>query len=63
MKKVFEIASRIGAIYEVIDFGNDMGLLVQHKEGAKPYVYPLDLMKDATIEGLVREAKRLANLR
>lgn len=63
MKKVFKIASKVGAIYEVIDFGNDLGLLVQHRKGAKPYVYPLNLMKDATIKGLIAEAKRLANLR
>lgn len=63
MEKVFEIVSRIGTTYEVVDFGNDLGLLIQRRIGAKPYAFPLDLMQDATIKGLIREAKRLANLR
>lgn len=62
MKKVFETVNDT-TLYEVIDFGRDLGVLVQHRKGAKPYIYPLDLMKDATIKGLIKEAKRIANLK
>lgn len=62
MKKVFETVNDT-TLYEVIDFGRDLRVLVQHRKGAKPYIYPLDLMKDATIKGLIKEAKRIANLK